>query len=92
MTTEVGSVFFQPQRIGTPQQHKEHTDQVEHLAFRDGQVSFSSEHLMDLRDRPTFPEAPAANLHDDFQGEAATAYSQVPGFLGSVDPLPPSTF
>ncbi len=78
--------------IGTTQQHKEHTDQVEHLAFRDGQASFLSEHLMDLRDRPTFPETPVANLYNDFQSKATTAYRQVPGFLGNVDPLPPDTF
>jgi hypothetical protein len=78
--------------IGTTQQHKEHTDQVEHLAFRDGQVSFLREHRMDLRNRPTFPEAPVANLRNDFQGKAATAYSQVPSFLGSVDPLSHSAF
>jgi len=75
MATEVGSLFFQPQMIGTPQQHKEHPDQVEHLAFRDGQVAFLSEHRMDLRDRPMFPEVPVANLHHDFQGKTATADS-----------------
>ena len=62
--------------IGTTQQHKEHTDQVEHLAFRDGQASFLREHLMDLRDRPTFPETPVANLHDDFQSKTATPQGQ----------------
>ena len=92
MTTQVGSMFFEPQMIGTPEQHKEHTDQVKHLAFRDGQVSFLREHRMDLRNRPTFPEAPVANLRNDFQGKAATAYSQVPSFLGSVDPLSHSAF
>ena len=92
MTTKVGRLFFQPQMIGTTQQHQEHTDQVEHLTFRDGHVAFLREHRVDLRDRPTFPEAPVANLRDDFQGKTTTAYCQVPGFLGSVDPFPPSTF
>ena len=86
VATEVSSVLFSPEVIGTAQQDEKHPEQVQHRAFRDQQVMLLRESLMKLSHRPAFPEPEVANLHNDFQCKAVAAHGQALGGLREVHP------
>jgi hypothetical protein len=90
VTTKVRRTFFQAERIGATQQDEKHTNQVQHLAFGDGQVIDLGQQLVNLHDCPALPESPVANLDNDFQREAIAAHCQATGHLRFIDPITPS--
>jgi hypothetical protein len=92
MSTKVRRMFFQTEIICAAQQDEKHLNQVQHLSFGDEHVTFLGQQLVNLRNGPTFPEAPCANLDNDFQREAAPANRQAARCLRFIHAILPGTF
>ncbi|NTU63161.1 MAG: hypothetical protein HGB05_07115, partial [Chloroflexi bacterium] len=67
MPTKVRRMFFQTELIRAAQQDEKHLNQVQHLSFGDEHMTLLGQQLVNLRHGPAFPEAPHANLDNDFQ-------------------------
>ena len=91
MPTKVRRMFFQTEMIRAAQQDEKHLNQVQHLSFGDKHVTCLGQHLVNLRDRSTFPESPSANLDNDFQREAAPANRQAARGLRFIHTILPGT-
>ena len=92
MPTKVRRMFFQTEIICATQQDEKHLNQVQHLSFGDEPVTFLGQPLVNLRHSPAFPEAPRANLDNDFQREAAPANCPAARCLRFIHTIPPGTF
>ncbi len=55
-------------------------------------MTFLGQHLVNLHNGPTFPEAPQANLDNDFQCETAPTNCPTARRLRFIHAIPPSTF
>jgi hypothetical protein len=91
MPTKVRRMFFQTEIIGAAQQDQKHLNQVQHLSFGDKHVTFLGQPLVNLRHGPAFPEAPRANLDNDFQREATPANRQAARGLRFIHAIRPGT-
>ena len=91
LPTKVRRMFFQTEIIGAAQQDEKHLNQVQHLSFGDEHVTFLGQPLVNLRHGPAFPEAPRANLDNDFQREAAPANRQAARGLRFIHTILPGT-
>jgi hypothetical protein len=92
MPTKVRRMFFQTEIIRAAQQDEKHLNQVQHLSLGDEHVTFLGQQLVNLRNSPAFPEAPCANLDNDFQRKAAPANRQAARRLRFIHAIPPGTF